>query len=225
MKIFWKKTIEDGYKNEAKLRVHGVRDTIPAELDLSAGAPSEERARPGTMQIPNEIRDLLGPLIEMATYTWRLKVRMVDPQSGEPKDESRKLYRFVEGLFRALSDAGIQVIDKTGRPYDSGMSEKVINFEQVPGLLKEEIIETVRPSVRWKDQILFHGEIVVGIPVIESPPGEIPNLENVPVPSETPFDSTQLVEVTQSPVSPCQDSTARPTTPATPESTDRPEKE
>ena len=151
------------------ISMRGLKIPIPPELDLPAGAPFEGRSQPGRMQIPKDIEELFGPLIEMATNAWRLKVRMIDPDSGEPKEETRKLYRFVEGLFRALGDAGIQVIDKTDKPYDSGMPEKVISFEQTPGLLKEEIIDTVRPTVRWKERHFHYGEIIVGIPVIEPP--------------------------------------------------------
>lgn len=186
-----RKSEENLQGTRVKMKMHGLSVDIPAELDLPAGAPFEGRDGPATIQVPQDIQELFGPLIELATNAWRLKVRMVDPDSGEPKEETRKLYRFVEGLFRALGEAGIQVIDKTGKPYDNGMSEKVISFEQTPGLLKEEIIETVRPSIRWKEQPLFHGEILVGIPVIESPPGESPKTEIVPAPSETASGSTQ----------------------------------
>ena len=188
-----------GKKRKVKMKMHGLQIPIPPELDLPAGAPFEGRPQPGTMQIPKDIQEMFGPLIEMATNAWRLKVRMTDPDSGEPKEETHKLYRFVEGLFRALGDAGIQVIDKTGKPYDNGMSEKVISFEQTPGLLKEEIIDTVRPAIRWKERQLYHGEIIVGIPVIETPPEEAPEAETISVPSETASDSTQPAEAAESP--------------------------
>lgn len=202
-----KRKNKDGAQNvRAKMKMHGLSIDIPAELDLPAGAPFEGRDQPATMQIPKDIQELFGPLVEMATNAWRLKVRMVDPDTDEPKKENRKLYRFVEGLFRALGDAGIQVIDKTGKPYDNGMSEKVISFEQTPGLLKEEIIETVRPSIRWKEQILYHGEILVGIPVIETAPEEAPKTETVSVHSETAPDSTQPAKAAESPAAQSEES-------------------
>lgn len=188
------KTRGKAKKAGAKVKILGLPIDIPQELDLPAGAPFEGRDQPTTMQIPEDIQEMLGPLVEMATNAWRLKVRMVDPDTGEPKEETRKLYRFVEGLFRALGDAGIQVIDKTGKPYDNGMPEKVINFEQTPGLVKEEIIDTVRPSIRWKEQPLYHGEIIVGIPVIETPPEETPTKETDFAPSEAATEPTQAAD-------------------------------
>ena len=165
-----------------KMSVYGMTVAIPQTLSLPAGAPFEGRERPTTMQIPTDVQELLKPLSELATNAWRLKTRMVDPETDEPREEARKLYRHVEGLFRALNDAGIEVIDKTGKPYDNGMPEKVIDFPQTPGLVKEEIIETIRPSIRWKEQPLQHGEIIVGIPVIKTPPEEAPEAaETAPV--------------------------------------------
>lgn len=193
------KTRGKAKKARVKMRILGLPIDIPPELDLSAGAPFEGRDQPATVRIPEDIQEMLGPLVEMATNAWRLKVRMVDPDTGEPKEETRKLYRFVEGLFRALDDAGIQVIDKTGKPYDNGMSEKVISFEQTPGLAKEEIVNTVRPSIRWKERLLHHGEIIVGIPVVETPPEETPTTETDSAPSEAatePAQAADTVDVT-----------------------------
>ena len=145
------------------------RENKPGATMTACGTSTDvspQRDRPTTVTIPQDIRELLGPLAEIATNAWRLKVRMIDSETGEPKEETGKLYRFVEGLFRALDEAGIQVVDKTGKPYDEGMPEKVISFEQTPGLAREEIIDTVRPTIRWKERPLCNGEIIVGLPVI-----------------------------------------------------------
>jgi hypothetical protein len=180
----------------AEMKMCGLSIDIPHELDSPAGAPVEIQNQPAPMRIPDDVQEMLGPLVEVATNTWRLKVRMIDPDTSEPKEETRKLFRFVEGLFRALDDAGIQVIDKTGKPYDNGMSEKVISFEQIPGLMKEEIIETIRPSVRWKGRPIHNGEIIVGIPVIKILPEDTPTIEIHSNPSETTTESAQIADTT-----------------------------
>jgi len=150
-----------------KIKMHGLSIDIPPELDLPAGAPFEGRSQPKSMQIPTDIQELLGPLMEVATNAWRLKIRMLDSETGEPKEEMHKLYRFVEGLFRGLQQAGVRVVDTVGKAYDSGMPLKVLNFEPVPGLQREEIIETVRPTILWKERLLRAGEIIVGTPIEE----------------------------------------------------------
>lgn len=143
----------------------GMKNDIPAELDLPAGAPFEGRDLPQTMQMPKDVKELLRPLTDVATNAWRLRKRMVDDK-GEPLEETRRLFRFVERMYQALGEAGITIIDKTGKPYDDGMREKVVTYEEVPGLLRDEILETVRPAIRFKEQIIFFGEVIVGIPVV-----------------------------------------------------------
>lgn len=193
------KAREKPKKAGAKVKLHGLPIDIPPELDLPAGALFEGRTQAATVQLPKDIKELFEPMVDMATNAWRLKLRMVDPATGEPKEASRKLYRFVEGMFRALGDAGIQVIDKTGKPYDNGMSEKVIKFEQTPGLLKDEIIETIRPSIRWKEEPLYFGEIIVGTPVIETAQGETPEAEASPVSPEDDSDPPDPDEAAELP--------------------------
>ncbi len=157
-------------KNRSRTRSVGPNDHSPLRrndggLGIAdygfAEATQSEIASP-----QSEIAALRGPLAEIATNAWRLKVRMIDAETGETKAQTARLYRFVEGLFRALDEAGIQVVDKTGKPYDEGMPEKVISFEQTPGLAREEIIDTVRPTIRWRERPLCNGEIIVGLPVI-----------------------------------------------------------
>lgn len=214
-----KKKKKQKKQTQVKMKMHGMSFNIPAELTLEAGAPFEGRERPATMKIPEDIQELLGPLAEVATNAWRLKIRMIDAESGEPKEETSKLYRFVEGLFRALEQAGVQVIDKTGKPYDQGMAEKVISFEQTPGLAKEEIIDTVRPTIRWKERPLCNGEIIVGLPVIETPREEAPTAATESaaaaerIPLETPTEPEGSPEaVTKPSAAPEPDTPERPAT-------------
>lgn len=225
-----------GKKTKMKIKMNGIMIDIPPELDLPAGAPFEGQDQPETMRIPKEIDELFGPLVDMATNAWRLKSRMVDSNSGEPIEETRKLYRFVEGMFRALDEAGIQVIDKAGKPYNQGMTENVISSEQTPGLQAKEIIETIRPSIRWKERTIFRGEIIVGIPVIETPPKETPETEAAATSCETtdPEDHSGQAqndltkdksESTESQDAPDQDHPAEPQTPEESLTTEKEDKE
>ena len=89
---------------------------------------------------------------------------MVDPDTGEAKEEMKRVYRHIEAIFDALKEIGFETIDPTGRPYDSGMALKVISFEQTPGLAEEEIKETIKPSVVWQGRLIQMGEVIVGTP-------------------------------------------------------------
>lgn len=103
-------------------------------------------------------------LAQLATNAWRAKRRMVNPETGEIKDEMKRVYRYMDGIFNCLEDIGVEIIDETGRPFDSGMALKVISFEQITGLSQEEIMETVKPTVRRGGRRIQMGEVIVGTP-------------------------------------------------------------
>ena len=80
----------------------------------------------------------------------------------------KKLYRHIEAIDDALVQAGVQTIDIAGRTYDTGMALKVVCFEETPGLLKEAIKETIKPSVKWHGSLIQTGEVIVGTPASNS---------------------------------------------------------
>ena len=106
-------------------------------------------------------------LISVATNVWRARNKMLDTSTGEPKDEMRRVYRHIEGIFNAFDELGLKTIDPTGQAYDSGMALIAISFEETPGLSREEITETMKPSVTWQGRLLQKGEVIVGTPIQE----------------------------------------------------------
>jgi hypothetical protein len=100
----------------------------------------------------------------IATSAWRAKAKMVDPDTGEAKEEMKRVYRHIEAIFESLSQIGVETIDPVGRVYDSGMALKVVTFEPTPGLSSEEIKETIKPSVAWQGRLIQIGEVIVGTP-------------------------------------------------------------
>ena len=100
----------------------------------------------------------------IATNIWRAKAKMVDPDTGEPKEEMKRVYRHIEAIIESLKQIGVETIDPVGRAYDSGMALKVITFEPTPGLSNEEIKETIKPSVAWQGRLIQIGEVIVGTP-------------------------------------------------------------
>ena len=89
---------------------------------------------------------------------------MLDQGSGEVKEEMKRVYRHIEAIFETLKGLGAEILDPCGRNYDSGMALKVISFEPTPGVSKEEIKETIKPSVMWQGRLIQMGEVIVGTP-------------------------------------------------------------
>lgn len=111
---------------------------------------------------PSEV--WLKAVVPLATNAWRLHRKMVDQDTNEPREEYRKMYRHVEAMYDALKSAGVEIDDPSGQPYDSGMALKVVSFEQRVGISREEIIETIKPTITWNRKPIQIGEVVVGTP-------------------------------------------------------------
>jgi hypothetical protein len=124
---------------------------------------NSERETLSTEAIKNQFQ-FLG---EIGTGLWRLKKKMVQPGTDMPFDEMRKAYRHFESVWDALQEAGIEIQDHTETPYDPGMSLKVIAFQPVKGIDREKVIETVKPSIYYKNHLLRMGEVIVG--TVETP--------------------------------------------------------
>jgi molecular chaperone GrpE (heat shock protein) len=109
-------------------------------------------------------KKLLMMLAAIATNAWRARGKMVDSASGEPREDSKRFYRHVEGIFDSLTQYGIRTDDPVGRSFDSGMALKVVSFEPTPGCTRDEIKETIKPSVAWNGQLIQMAEVIVATP-------------------------------------------------------------
>jgi hypothetical protein len=133
---------------------------------LRAGQP---RGGVGTKVVTVNLEALGKSLIELATNAWRIRTRLTDPASREPredinKEDIKKLHRFLEAIFTALNEVGLEVKDRTGEIFDYGLPEQVVSAQPQLGLTKELIIETIRPTIYWNSQIAQQGEVVIGTP-------------------------------------------------------------
>ena len=114
-----------------------------------------------------------GPSIEMlaevATGLWRLRQRMVDPDSGRPLEEMRRAFRHLESVWDALAAAGVEVQDHTGMAFHTGLALDVLAFQPTAGVERERVIETIKPSVYFKGRAIQMGQVIVGTPEGGSP--------------------------------------------------------
>ena len=139
-----------------------VRDVQLAGKE-GGGTRSEASPRNEGGSIPDaEVAKLLKAV---GTAVWKLERRMLDEETKEPKDEFRKVWRHVEAIRDALTDIGVEVVDMTGRRYDEGLPLKVVSEEERTGLKEPEIIETLLPTIRFRQQAQIQmGEVIVGRP-------------------------------------------------------------
>jgi hypothetical protein len=101
----------------------------------------------------------------LATQVWRAYGKTVDPATGQPREEMRRVHRHIEGALDVLKQMGLTINDWVNQPYDAGLPVKVLTFQPAPGVVRDTILETVRPTVMWKNRLVQLGEVVVGTPV------------------------------------------------------------
>jgi hypothetical protein len=100
----------------------------------------------------------------VATGLWRMRNRMVEPGTERPLPEMRQVYRHFEATWDALAGAGIEVQSHDGDIADPGLSLSVVAYQPTPGLDRDRIVETIRPTVYLGGQIIQQGEVIVGTP-------------------------------------------------------------
>lgn len=89
---------------------------------------------------------------------------MVDQGMDEPLPGMRKAYRHLESVWDVLTEAGVEIQDHTGAPFDPGLSLSVIARQPTAGITREKIVETVKPSIYFNKVLIQMGEVVVGTP-------------------------------------------------------------
>jgi hypothetical protein len=130
-------------------------------LDLLAELPDGTSA--DLAVVASAVQD--GKLFaQLGTHLWRLQNRLQPAGATQPPPQTQRALRHLEAAWEALREAGLEIEDHTGRPYDAGQLLKVIAAQPVPNLTTEQVIETVKPSIFYKNQLVQIGEVVVGIP-------------------------------------------------------------
>jgi signal recognition particle subunit SEC65 len=139
---------------------------IPPEVVRSWTAPRAD-AGPQTQHLLSSepvTKENDAAFAAIATNAWRAKKKMLDVETGEPKDEMRRVYRHVEAILDALTESGVEIMDPCGQAYDTGLPVRVVSSEEREGLRREEIVETLKPAVRRQGKTLQQCEVVLGVP-------------------------------------------------------------
>lgn len=113
---------------------------------------------------PPEDKDRIRFLADLATGVWRLRQKMLEPGTDRPKEQFRREYRHLESVWDVLTQAGMEIQDHTGKPFDSGQALKVLAFQPTSGVKRERVQETVKPTIYFKKQHIQMGEVIVESP-------------------------------------------------------------
>ena len=122
-----------------------------------------EQARAGAHAGHHQgLESALGIIV---TNAWKARAKMMDVNTGEPREDMRRVYRHIETMFVAIHTRGFQVKVQTGDHFDYGMPLALISTQPTPGIAKERVIETIKPTIYWNETIIQAGEVVIATPV------------------------------------------------------------
>ena len=90
--------------------------------------------------------------------------KTIEATTGEVREEMKRVYRHLEAIFQNLQDLGVEVKDHTGLPFDYGLPLKVVATQPTAGQSRETVLDTIKPTVYWNNQIIQMGEVVIATP-------------------------------------------------------------
>jgi hypothetical protein len=151
-------------------------DFLAAEQEnerANPGHPQGEPAQPQQKPQPNEpvledsdfYKNQMRLLGEVGTGLWRLRQKMVKPGTDQPIEELRRPFRFFASIWDTLQEAGITIQDHTDAPFDAHLALKVLTYEPTPDITREKVLETIKPSIYYRQRCIQMGEVIVAIPI------------------------------------------------------------
>ncbi|MFI7641403.1 hypothetical protein [Nonomuraea sp. NPDC049400] len=105
-------------------------------------------------------------LVEIATAVWRLRNKI-----ESTADTPLGVHRHLQAVVDALAESGVQTRSYEGTAFDPGLRMRVLAYQPMPGLEREEVVETVRPAVYLRGAAIALGEVIVGTPPEDEEPG------------------------------------------------------
>jgi len=139
-------------------------------VTFRGGGSGEERRRVQALvdelnaALKGQEKSVLTSLASIANNAWKAKTKMLDNTTGEAREEMKRVYRHVEGILESLREMKIEIKDHTGDAFDYGLPLKVVTTQPTAGITKEKVIETIKPTVYWHNQIIQMGEVVIATP-------------------------------------------------------------
>lgn len=145
-------------------RRKSLTNDCPVQGTIQSGTGTGTNSAKSEAGYPN-LEDLKKHMAIIATSAWKARSRMIDTATGEIRNEMKRTSGDIERIERCLNNLGVVVEDHTRKPFDYGLPWHVVATKPIPGLPKEIVTETLKPTVRWNEQIIQHAEVEIGTPV------------------------------------------------------------
>jgi hypothetical protein len=104
-------------------------------------------------------------LAKIATSTWKAKTRLERASLAMIQGDMKRLAGDIDRIWQALMEMGIEIDDHKDKAFDYGSLLKVVTTQPMPGITKEKVIETFKPTVYWQKKIIQIGEVEIATPI------------------------------------------------------------
>ncbi len=143
-----------------------VQEWLESNRRVPTPEPPPEPAPPPAVTSGEDefFQQQMKTMADACTGLWRLRGRLTQPGTNSPLPGVERAYRHFESVWDVLAGAGFKIMDHTGDPFDAGMSLKVISYEPTPGAEREQVLETIKPSIFYKTHCIQTGEVIVALP-------------------------------------------------------------
>lgn len=103
-------------------------------------------------------------LLRAATGIWRALRKLEQRGEALSAADARQVRRHIEASRRSLAEDGLEIQEHDGAPFDPNQSLEALVFQDSPGLTRETVLETVRPTVYFRGRRIQTGQVIVGRP-------------------------------------------------------------
>jgi len=125
---------------------------------------SETTAVDYNKRIEKNDNEIIHFFSDIGTGLWRISRQLMLAEAKEPPEHLRRINRSFESTWDAFIQAGFEIKDHTGDIVIGGEAMHIISFQPMPGIIKDQVIETLRPTIFYKGKMVQAGEVIVGMP-------------------------------------------------------------
>ncbi len=141
----------------------------------------------------SDVRNMAQFLVDLGTGIWRIRNK-IGGLKRLPKELKDALYS-LESTWESMAEGGVQIVDHVGE-VPSGMVPRIVEIRDVEGLEREQVVETLKPTITLKGEVIQVGDVVLGRP---APAGAVstPKPEEPQEKEELDEPKTTVIEVSK----------------------------
>lgn len=139
------------------------------ERTTSSSSSGWSAANPPTQQT-FDLMEFMTKFLPVVDSLWKAELRWSKADPSEQGGSLKHLGRNLRTGLDALHSAGFEIKDHTNERYVEGSRVEVLAFQPVQGITHLTVIETLKPTVYYMNQLLRRGQIVVGKPIDPNSP-------------------------------------------------------